>query len=116
VSSGARYDAACCAARAGCGQGEDAGQLDELERARWRQQALDWLRADLIRWGKLLDDGKADTQAKVRQTMRHWQTDPDLAGVRDPAGLARLPDKERQAWQQFWADVAATLQRAATPP
>jgi serine/threonine protein kinase/tetratricopeptide (TPR) repeat protein len=116
VPSSARYDAACCAARAGCGQGTDADQLDEPDRARWRQQALDWLRADLTWWSKTLDDGKADTRAKVQQKMRLWQTDSALAGVRDPAGLAKLPDQERQAWQQLWADVAATLKRATTAP
>src|SRR5204862_7263241 len=42
-----RYHAACAAVLAGCGQGEDAVRLDEPERARLRQQALDWLRADL---------------------------------------------------------------------
>jgi serine/threonine protein kinase/tetratricopeptide (TPR) repeat protein len=116
VPSGARYDAAGCAARSGCGQGKDADQLDDPERARWRRQARDWLRADLTWWSKTLDDGKADSRAKVQQTMRHWQTDSDLAGVRDPDGLAKLPDEERQAWQQLWADVASTLKRATTTP
>jgi hypothetical protein len=32
------------------GQGEDADQLDANARARLRQQALDWLRADLAAW------------------------------------------------------------------
>jgi tetratricopeptide (TPR) repeat protein len=114
--SNARYDAACCAARVGCGQGKDADRLEELERARWRQQALDWLCADLTWWGKTLENGKADIRAKLQQTLRHWQTDADLAGVRDPDGLAKLPDKELQAWQSLWADVAATLKRAVTPP
>jgi eukaryotic-like serine/threonine-protein kinase len=36
-----------------------------------------------------------------------------LAGVRDPAALAKLPDAERQRWGRFWADVAAPV--AADP-
>jgi hypothetical protein len=32
---------------------------------------------------------------------------PDFAGVRDREALARLPERERQAWQQLWADVRA---------
>ena len=47
-----RYNAACTAALAGCGQGVDADKLDAKERARLRQQALDWLRADLKAYRK----------------------------------------------------------------
>jgi hypothetical protein len=38
--------------------------------------------------------------------------------VRGPEALARLPEPERQAWQQLWADVADALARAegTTPP
>src|SRR5262249_59110865 len=42
-----RYNAACAAALAGCGAGQDADQLDDKERAGLRRQALDWPRADL---------------------------------------------------------------------
>ena len=41
-----RYCAACYAALAGTGQGEDAVKLDAKEQTRLRKQALDWLRAD----------------------------------------------------------------------
>jgi hypothetical protein len=52
-----RYPAARCAALAGCGPGDDAGKLDAAERARWRKQAREWLRADLTVWVKMLDGG-----------------------------------------------------------
>ena len=52
-----RYPAARCAALAGCGLGEDGAKLDEAERARWRRQARDWLRADLAVWALTLDSG-----------------------------------------------------------
>jgi hypothetical protein len=42
-----RYYAACVAARAGCGQGQDAADVDEKGRAGFRQQARDWLGAEL---------------------------------------------------------------------
>ena len=56
-----RYNAACAAALAGCGQGVDADKLDAKERARLRQQALDWLRADLKAYQQVLEKsaGKA---------------------------------------------------------
>jgi hypothetical protein len=43
----------------------------------------------------------------IRRALAAWPTDPNLAGVRDPAELARLPEAERAAWQRLWDDVAA---------
>jgi len=87
VPAGTRYNAACSAALAGCGQGKDADGLDDKERARWRRQALQWLRQDLAWWVKALDNGNVQTDAQVLQGLRHWQIDPDLAGLRDPGAL-----------------------------
>jgi serine/threonine-protein kinase len=61
VPSGNRYNAACVAALAGCAQGQDADRLDDKDRALWRRQALDWLRAALTWWGQELDKGQAQT-------------------------------------------------------
>jgi serine/threonine-protein kinase len=107
-----RYNAACAAALAGCGQGKDTDQLDEQERARLRQQALDWLKADLAHWTKQADSDKPQERTTVQQQLKHWQADADFSGVRDPEALAKLPAKEREAWQQLWADIAAVLQKA----
>jgi tetratricopeptide (TPR) repeat protein len=101
-----RYNAACAAALAGCGRGEDAAKLDD--RKRLRSLALGWLRDELTAWAKQLEN-KAPALQKV---LRRWQHDPDLAGVRDEQELAKLPTAERQAWQQLWADVDALLARA----
>jgi tetratricopeptide (TPR) repeat protein len=60
-----RRNAACSAALAGCGQGQDAAKLDDAERARLRRQALDWLRADLAAWGALLDQRRRDSGQKT---------------------------------------------------
>jgi Flp pilus assembly protein TadD len=104
-----RYDAACAAALTGCGQGVDAGKLDDTERAGLRRQALDWLRAEYAAVSKL-----GDTQGgrqEQRRAMVHWQNDPDFAGVRDITALAKLPDAEAVAWLKLWADVADLLKR-----
>jgi serine/threonine-protein kinase len=114
-----RYNAACAAALAGCGQGKDAASLDQKQRASWRQQALDWLRADLTARDRHLETKTAQARALVQQQMKHWQQDADLAGVRGPEALARLPEAERSAWRKLWSDVADTLARAqgkASPP
>jgi tetratricopeptide (TPR) repeat protein len=112
VPSGNRYHAARGAALAGCGRGKDAVRLDE-QRAGWRQQALDWLRADLAWMGKVTDKANAQTKALIRRWLQDWQGNPDLAGVRDRAALDRLPEAERKQWLKLWADVSALLERTA---
>jgi serine/threonine-protein kinase len=105
---GHRYNAACAAALAGCGRGEDALKLSEPERARLRQQALTWLRADLAAWGQVLEMQPGQAGAAVQQILRHWQQDGDLAAVRGDA-LAKLPEAERRPWRRLWADVEHIL-------
>ena len=97
---------------AGCGQGKDADHLDDKERARLRQQALAWLRADLDTWRGLLDKEASKAPPVVAQQLQHWLTDPDFNGVRGPDALGKLPEAERKEWQKLWADVADTLAKA----
>jgi tetratricopeptide (TPR) repeat protein len=112
VNSNARYRAAAAAVRSGLVPGRDTGRLDEDDRARWRLQALAWLGQDLERFVQLADGGTANDLALVRAACQQWQQNPALAGVRDAAALQRLPEGESQAWQQFWAKVAALSQAA----
>jgi tetratricopeptide (TPR) repeat protein/tRNA A-37 threonylcarbamoyl transferase component Bud32 len=103
------YNAICSAALAGCGQGEDDPAPDTDERVRLRRQALDWLQADLRVRTAALAAAVPKVREVARRVLRHWQSDPDLTGVRDAAGLAALPDDEWDAWRRFWDDVAAAL-------
>jgi serine/threonine-protein kinase len=107
-----RYNAACSAALAGCGQGKDADTLDANKRKELRRQALEWLRADLETWSKRLTDAKPAQRQAILQTLRHWQQDSDLAGVRDDKALAALPAAERRAWHKLWADIAGLIAQA----
>jgi serine/threonine-protein kinase len=109
-----RCNAACTAALAGCGQGEDAAPLESQERGRLRRQALTWLRADLARYAAIVEKGPAQARAAVARRLHRWQQDPDLAGVRGGA-LLKLPEAEQQAWQKFWTEVEALCQQAAKP-
>jgi serine/threonine-protein kinase len=104
-----RYNAACAAALAGCGQGKDNPPLDEPTKARWRKQALDWLKADLAAWSKILKEGPAETQQSIPKTLLHWKSDADLAGMRDAEALKRLPEAEQKACRALWAEVDALL-------
>jgi serine/threonine-protein kinase len=111
-----RYNAACAAALAGCGQGADGDKLDPHERARLRQQALDWLRADLKAYRQLLEKSAGKAGPAIAQRMQHWLKDDDFAGLRGAESLARLPAAERTEWRTLWEEVEALRRRAAGPP
>ena len=104
-----RYNAACAAALAGTGKGTDAATLDDAGRARWRRQALEWLRADLDAWMKVTDTRVA------RATLEHWRKDADLAVLRDEIALARASAEDAAACRALWRDVDKTLERLAAP-
>jgi serine/threonine protein kinase/Flp pilus assembly protein TadD len=112
-ADGRRYDAACAAALAGCGRGQDAAQLEPQEYGRFRGQALTWLRAELDAWTTLLVKTPEQARGEVAQKMAHWQKDADFAGVRG-AVLTKLPVAERTEWQKLWQDVEELRKRAET--
>jgi eukaryotic-like serine/threonine-protein kinase len=112
LNAGHRHNAACVAALAAAGQGEDAAKLDDKERARLRKQGLDWVRADLALWTKQLDSNQPADRDWVQGWMNHWQQDPDLAGIRDQAAMVKLPEAERKEWHALWGEVDALLKRA----
>jgi tetratricopeptide (TPR) repeat protein len=108
-----RYHAACCAAFAAAGQGQDAAALAEGERTDLRRQALTWLRADLDSWRRRDLDGNPRDRADVAAVMRGLQSDARLIAVRHPWSLLRLPTDERRRWQKLWADVDELLKKAS---
>jgi tetratricopeptide (TPR) repeat protein len=113
MDHGHRYAAVCAGARAGCGQSQDAKQLTPVERARWRRQAVCWLRAELDARSAQLRRGDTSARQEAVASLRYWQIDPDLAGLRDAAALAALPPAEQEACRKLWADVAEVLARAS---
>jgi tetratricopeptide (TPR) repeat protein len=110
--TGKRYDAARAAVRASRKEGKDAATLDGRRCADLRRQGLDWLQTELTAWEGRLAGASPQDREEVRATLLRWQQDPDLSGLRDPAALFNLSDKERARCLQFWADVAALLKRA----
>jgi serine/threonine-protein kinase len=112
LGAGHRLAAARAAALAAADQGRDAGPLDEKEGAGLRRQALDWLRADLAAWTRVVDKGPPQDRRLARRALERWRKDPDLAGLREKDALAKLPQAERDACRRLWADVAALLERA----
>jgi hypothetical protein len=55
-------------------------------------------------WGKQAQSGKPANRAKVQTKRAHGQQGADFNGVRDEKALAALPETERLAWRQLWAD------------
>jgi hypothetical protein len=106
-----RYDAACAAAQAAAGQGLDAAQLETAERARLRQQALDWLRLELTAWSEWFKKEPAKARPQMIKELPQWQRDPDFNSVRGTA-LAELREPERRDWEKLWKDLAAVLAEA----
>ena len=109
--AGNRYNAACAAALAGCGKGNDNPPPDDASKVKLRRQALDWLKAELAAWSKLVECGPPQTRPVVASTLEHWKDDSDLAGIRDAAPLAKLPQEERAACTQLWGDVDRLLSK-----
>ncbi len=107
-----RYHAACAAALAASGAGKDDPPPDDTAKAKLRRQALDWLKAELAVWATLLESGPLQAKVLIAQTLKHWQEDTDLAGIRNANALGALPESERAAWRTFWAGVAALLEKA----
>ena len=92
-----RYNAACAAAMAGSGQGNDDPKPDDAARAKLRKQALDWLKAELSAWKRVSMIVESGNKELVAKTLTHWKQDTDLAGIRDQQELARWPEDERTA-------------------
>jgi tetratricopeptide (TPR) repeat protein/tRNA A-37 threonylcarbamoyl transferase component Bud32 len=106
-----RYNAACSAVLASAGAGRNAPP--PADRPPFRAQALAWLRTELTSHQKAAGTGPA-AHSVVQKIMKHWLSDADLVSVRDPAAVGQLPQAERDAWNQLWADVRQ-LQTTTAP-
>jgi serine/threonine-protein kinase len=98
-----RYRAACAAARCGCDPPTAERPIPPDEQARWRAQALKWLREELT----AVRDGT--TRVARTANLSQWLFDRDLRAVRDPRLLAVLPHDEQLAFRAFWSDVNGLL-------
>ncbi|HKB42683.1 MAG TPA: tetratricopeptide repeat protein, partial [Gemmataceae bacterium] len=107
-----RCDAARAAVLASSSQGEDATKLDDQERTRLRQQALGWLRADLVLLTGQIESGLPADRDAAQQALRRWQEESNLAGIREATGLEQLPPADRSVCAKLWAEVAALRKTA----
>ncbi len=110
-----RYNAACAAAVAASGEGEDARQLPDKVVAMLRRQALVWLREDLALYRREVRVNRDNAvRWLVGVRMHHWLQDGDFNSVRGEA-LARMAEPDRRAWQELWAEVDALRNQVGGP-
>jgi serine/threonine protein kinase len=99
-----------------CAEGKGVSPPAPAERASYRRRAWELLSAEFVAIKKL----PASDRAFVYWTMRDWHHQAEFASVRDPSLLEKLPQKERDAWKQFWNDVRELSERnspsGARPP
>ncbi len=100
-----RFQAACAAALAAGGRGQDAGQLSDSERTELGKQGLKWLQADVEAWTKQMEKKQPADLVALNNTLELWQKTPDLARVREVKSLAQLTEEERRAWHKLWMKV-----------
>ncbi len=111
-----RYNAACSAALAGLGKGNDAGKLNDEEKEKFRKLAYGWLSADLDVFSKRLEMADGGTTWQFEQRLLHWHRDADLAGIRDADALAKLPAEESKLWRALWDDATAACSKVIRRP
>jgi len=113
--SSSRFGASRCALLASGGLGSDAVQITDAERLAMRKQAIQWLQADLKVWQRLLANDAPAERDMSRNMLSHWQSEPDLAGLRDPEALNNLPADESVECRKLWDSVNSALHQASPP-
>jgi hypothetical protein len=116
LRAGHRFNAACAAALAGCGRGDDAAGLRDDERARFREHARNWLRLDLLEWARKLEGTDVPDWIEGHKVLAQWRNAPDLATLRDSGALDNLPPAERSECRALWAEVDVRLSAARSEP
>jgi hypothetical protein len=88
----------------------------DAARTQLRQQAWALLRAEVTAQARRLSGASPAEATAARQVLEVLRELPVLAGVRDPAALANLPEPERQTWQAFWQEVEGLLRGLVPAP
>ena len=74
------------------------------------------LRAEVATQAQRLSSASPAEATAARQVLEVLRGLPVLSGVRDPAGLANLPEPERRMWQALWQEVEGLLRGPVPAP
>lgn len=100
-----RFNAARFAALAGRGLGATGETIGLPERERLRAQAREWLRGELESCRSALKLDPKGHRHGVRIVLDRCRGSKDLAGLREPNELEKLPPVERKECVALWNDV-----------
>jgi tetratricopeptide (TPR) repeat protein len=103
------FRAAQDAARAGSGQGADAGRLDAEARARWLRQGSVWLARYVEALANILETQGEAHRARVRASLLAVRDSPSLDGLRQTRHLAVLSRDDQLRCIALWAEVERLL-------
>ena len=107
-TNGYRYNGACCVAKL-CVEQAESNSIDEAEQSELVALAIDWLEAERSLIARLLKEAPPADARTLRQMVRHWPNDRDLAGFRDSEIVSRFPEQLQDRLTTFWSDVQAML-------
>jgi hypothetical protein len=108
VLSNIRRSATCAAVLAA----HSKGKLSDKDRWAMRQQASQWLRADVLSWANLVQKKEPGVVSAAAAALQEWQVEADLASVREADNLIKLTDEARESWRTLWADVEQLRKQA----
>ena len=111
-----RYLAARAAALARSGQGETTSPSTMQPTSAATSRHWPQLTPIFSHGRKLWPTPDRAPPQRVTQALMHWKADPDLAALRDPAALAKLPEDEQKACRTLWSDVDSLLAKLAPKP
>jgi serine/threonine-protein kinase len=97
IASSNRFQAARAAALAATEGGPERPPPDGRSPARWREQALAWLEADLAASSSALDSGGAPQRAAVARRLGVGRSIRPLAAIRDEPIPAATSESERRS-------------------
>lgn len=116
VLEGYRYNAACCALLTAERDGKYAAKIDDVEKKKRRDQARQWLQADLDVYARALQAPAGEMEAmqvvRAAEVLPHWHVDSDLNSIRADKELARIAADEQAAWKKLWTEAALLLKKA----
>jgi len=115
-AAGHRCRAARVAMLTGCGVGKDATSISADDRARWRRQARQWLRAEVEAQAHLPASTAMTQPANPGHAhLRELRDDPDFALLRDAAQWSKFDPDEQSEWFALWREIDRLLARVDKP-
>jgi hypothetical protein len=71
---------------------------------------------DLTAWSRAMPGTTKDNREWLRQRLTDWLREADLACLRDPAELGKLPADERKDCLASWNEVGEILKWTSVSP